>query len=70
LSTTIQIKRRAFGAAGPPASLAPGELAYNEVDNILYYGAGDSGGGVATRIIAIGGGVLFVQAVDSNDAKK
>lgn len=33
---TILIKRRVSGDAGPPASLAHGELAFNEVDNSLY----------------------------------
>jgi len=52
----IRIKHRAAGgAAGAPASLANGELAYNEQDDTLYYGKGDSGAGVATSIVAIGG---------------
>lgn len=55
MSNTIRIKRRAAGgAAGAPASLAAAELAFNEQDNILYYGKGDSGG-LATSILAIGG---------------
>ena len=33
---TILIKRRVSGDPGPPASLAHGELAFNEVDNSLY----------------------------------
>src|SRR5262252_1633422 len=52
---TLRIKRRAAGgAAGPPASLAAAELAFNEQDNTLYYGKGNSAG-VATSIISIGG---------------
>ena len=52
----IRIKRRATGgAAGAPASLATSELAYNEADNTLYIGFGDSGAGVATSVRAIGG---------------
>jgi len=39
LTTTIQIKRRTTGSAGAPASLASGEIAFNEVDSTLYYGA-------------------------------
>lgn len=35
---TILIKRRVSGEPGPPASLAHGELAVNEVDNTLYVG--------------------------------
>jgi len=54
LSTTIKIKRRVTGAAGPPSSLASGEMAFNEIDKTLYYGTGDSGG-IATNIKAIGG---------------
>lgn len=33
---TILIKRRISGDPGPPPSLAPGELAFNEVGNIFY----------------------------------
>ena len=52
MSTTIQIKRRVTGAAGAPASMASGEIAFNEVDKTLYYGSGNSGG-MATSIIPI-----------------
>jgi hypothetical protein len=38
MANIIQIKRRTSGSAGAPASLANGELAFNEVDNTLYYG--------------------------------
>jgi hypothetical protein len=34
----FRIKRRLAGEAGPPDSLQVGELAFNEVDNTLYYG--------------------------------
>jgi hypothetical protein len=34
----FRIKRRLAGEAGPPESLQVGELAFNEVDNTLYYG--------------------------------
>lgn len=51
----LRIKRRTTGAAGPPAGLVGGELAFNEVDNTLYYGWGTaSDGRSATKIIAIG----------------
>lgn len=60
MANTIRIKRRAAGgAAGAPSSLANAELAFNEQDNTLYYGKGDSGG-VATSVIAIGGNGSFV----------
>ena len=58
MAVTFKIKRRASnGASGSPASLASGELAYNEVasDNTLYYGYGDNGSGEATSVVAIGG---------------
>jgi hypothetical protein len=55
MADVLRIKRRAVGgAAGPPASLAAAEIAYNEQDDILYYGKGNSGG-LATSIVAIAG---------------
>lgn len=51
---TIQIKRRASGgASGAPASLAVGEPAYSEVDNILYIGV--TGG----TVLSMGGTGAF-----------
>lgn len=59
MPNTIRIKRRlAGGSAGAPSSLANAELAFNEQDNTLYYGKGDSSGN-ATSIIAIGGDGTF-----------
>jgi hypothetical protein len=56
MANTIRIKRRASGAAGAPAALENAELAFNEVDNVLWYGKGTGGAnGTATNIIAIGG---------------
>jgi len=56
MANTIRIKKRASGgASGAPSSLAPSELAYSEVDNILSYGFGDAGGGNASSVIAIAG---------------
>ena len=57
----IRIKRRAAGgASGAPSTLANAELAYNEQDNILYYGFGTGGsGGSATTIIPIAGSGSF-----------
>lgn len=61
MANTIRIKRRAAGgSAGAPSSLKNAELAYNEQDNILYYGFGDAGGGNASSIIVIGGKGAFV----------
>lgn len=58
MANTLRIKRRAAGgAAGAPATLAPAEIAFNEVvgSKILYYGYGDNGVGGASSVIAIGG---------------
>jgi phage-related tail fiber protein len=56
MANQIRIKRRAStGASGAPSSLKNAELAYNEADNILYYGYGDDGSGNATSIIGIAG---------------
>ena len=57
-NNTLRIKRRAAGgAAGAPSTLAPAEIAFNEVvgSKILYYGYGDNGLGSASSVIAIGG---------------
>ena len=56
MSNIIRIKRRAStGNAGAPSALKNAELAYNEADNVLYYGYGDDGSGNATSIIGIAG---------------
>lgn len=61
MANTIRIKRRATGAAGAPTSLQNAELAFNEVDNTLYYGKGTGGaGGTATTVEPIGGTGTFV----------
>jgi hypothetical protein len=60
MPNTLRIKRRATGATGAPASLLNAELAFNEVDNTLYYGKGTGGaGGSATTVDAIGGAGSF-----------
>ncbi len=61
MSSTLRIRRRAAGGAvGAPASMANAELAYNEQDNILYYGFGTGGaGGTATSAVPIGGPGAF-----------
>jgi hypothetical protein len=38
MAFTFRIKRRLAGNPGPPDNLQIGELAFNEVDNTLYYG--------------------------------
>lgn len=59
MANTIRIKRRTSGSAGAPSGLKNAELAFNEVDEILYYGKGDSSGD-ATSILAIAGPGAFV----------
>jgi len=59
--TTLRLKRRASGGAvGAPASLATTELAYNESDDILYIGYGDSGSGVASSVKTVAGSGAYV----------
>lgn len=61
MANTIRIKRRATGSAGAPASLENAELAYNEVEDVLYYGKGTGGaGGTATTTPAIAGTGAFL----------
>jgi hypothetical protein len=61
MANTLRIKRRASGGSGAPSSLANAELAFNEVDDTLYYGKGTGGaGGTATTVEAIGGIGAFV----------
>jgi hypothetical protein len=61
MANKIRIKRRATGSAGAPTSLENAELAFNEVDDVLYYGEGTGGiDGTATTVIAIGGSGAFL----------
>lgn len=62
MANTIRIKRRSSaGAAGAPTSLENAELAFNEADDILYYGKGTGGaGGTATTIEAIAGSGAYI----------
>lgn len=62
MANTLRIKRRASGVAGAPTVMAPAELAYNEVDDILYYGKGSGGaGGSASAAEAIAGKGIMLQ---------
>lgn len=60
MSNTIRIKRRATGLGGAPSTLKNAELAFNEVDNVLYYGTGTDVNGDANTVISIGGDGAFV----------
>jgi hypothetical protein len=60
MANTIRIKRRASGDAGSPTSLKNAELAFNEVDNVLYYGFGTDINGNANTVISIGGSGAFL----------
>lgn len=60
MANTLRIKRRVSGATGAPSSLKNAELAYNEVDDVLYYGKGADVNGDATTIPAIGGAGAYV----------
>lgn len=56
MANVIRIRRRTgTGAAGAPSSLKNAELAYNEADDVLYYGKGADGNGDAVTIPAIAG---------------
>lgn len=59
MSNILRIKRRVSGTTDAPASLESGALAFNEVNQVLWYGAGNSGG-MATAVIAIAGFGAFV----------
>lgn len=61
MANQFRIKRRITGAPGAPATLLNAELAYNEVDNILYYGQGLAAGVTAAGVIAIAGAGVTVQ---------
>jgi hypothetical protein len=53
MTNILRVKRRALGgASGAPTALTQSELAYSEVDQILYIGQGS--GGSAT-VVAVGG---------------
>lgn len=62
MAVTLLLKRRSSGGAGAPASLKSGEVAVNEVDGRLYYGAGNDGSGNATAILELGGAAAQVIA--------
>jgi len=72
MANTIRIKRRASGAAGAPSSLKNAELAFNEVDSVLYYGLGTDVSGNANTVVAIGGdgGFLTLSSIQTVTGNK
>lgn len=61
MANILRIKRRVSGGAGAPGALKNAELAFNEVDNSLYYGKGyDAQTGNAEIVVPIGGTGSFV----------
>lgn len=66
MSNTIRIKRRLTGQAGAPTTLKNGELAYNEVDDNLYYGKGSDIDENATSIVTIAGPGAFLDQAAIN----
>jgi len=59
MANTLRIKRRTSGNAGAPATIENAELAFNEVDDILYYGEGTAGAGGSGTALAIAGPGAF-----------
>jgi len=68
MANTLRIKRRVTGGSGAPGSLKNAELAFNEVDNTLYYGKGyDSETGEAEVVVAIAGSGNFVDLTSNQN---
>jgi hypothetical protein len=64
----LRIKRRPKGGkVGPPDTLAASELAYNEQEDVLYYGRGNRDG-QAESIVPIAG-ALFVSQLERMSAE-
>ena len=59
MANTLRIKRRTSGNAGAPTTIENAELAFNEVDDILYYGEGTAGTGGTGTALAIAGPGAF-----------
>ena len=55
MASPIRVRRRTTGSPGSPSTLLNAELAYNEVDDVLYYGRGADVNGDAITIPAIAG---------------
>jgi len=65
-SNILAIKRRLEGAAGAPVGLSAAELAYNQVDNTLYYGFSSLDTNTVTSI-AIAGSGAYVSLAGNQD---
>lgn len=65
MANAIRIKRRSTGATGAPSTLMNAELAYNEVDDVLYIGRGADNAGQAITIPAIAGPGAYVTRATS-----
>ncbi len=67
MTTINRIRRRiatAGAAGGAPSDIAHGELAFNEVDGILYYGTGaKKGSDKANAAVKVGGAGTFVALI-------
>ena len=59
MANRLRLKRRVSGNAGAPATLLNGEVAVNEVDNVVWYGKGLGQDGNATSVVAIAGDGVF-----------
>jgi len=59
MANILRIRRRTSGAAGAPSEIHNAELAFNEVDDILYYGEGTNGTGGTGTALAIAGPGAF-----------
>jgi len=68
MSNVLRIKRRLTGASGAPSSLYGGELAYNEINDVLYIGKGDNGSGLATSVVAVAGSGIGAVDLTSNQS--
>jgi len=59
MANILRIRRRTSGAAGAPSEIHNAELAFNEVDDTLYYGEGTAGiGGTGTALAIAGPGAF------------
>jgi len=59
MANILRIRRRTSGAAGAPSEIHNAELAFNEVDDTLYYGEGTNGTGGTGTALAIAGPGAF-----------